>query len=247
MDRRSFLLTSAGLLTASALPARAEAPRFQYCLLKVGDSWGERRRALVRLSFEITRRCNIPIEASGRDATLRQVAEVGSPFLIISGKDRLPMPSADEASVLRLVLESGGILLFDDCSKQVNGPFYSSAVSFMQRVFPEQSGPQILPQDHAIYQSYYLLKQARGLLDKRDYLEGWTLGHRTPVLFSHNDLLGALEADQLGNWSRPMELGGGFRRELCFRLAINLTYYALTVNYKKDRAFPPIIERRRRQ
>ena len=29
-------------------------------------------------------------------------------------------------------------------------------------------------------------------------------------------------------------------------LGINLTYYALTLNYKKDRAFPPIIERRRR-
>jgi len=66
------------------------------------------------------------------------------------------------------------------------------------------------------------------------------------VFFSHNDLLGALEADPLGNWAYNMEMGGGFRRELSFRLAINMTYYALTLNYKKDRAFPPIIERRRR-
>ncbi len=105
----------------------------------------------------------------------------------------------------------------------------------------------LIPSDHSIYQSFYLLKEPRGRLDKKNYWEGWDQGRRTTAFFSHNDLLGAMDADRMGNWTFNMEIGGGFRRELCFRLAINLTYYALTLNYKKDRAFPPVIERRRRQ
>lgn len=245
MDRRSFLLTSAGLML-SGLPGRADTSRFQFCLLRVGKQWNERRRALVKLSFEITKRCNIPVESQARDAQLRQIADVSSPFFIISGQGAFPQPSIEEGRLMRLVLDAGGMLLFDDQSDSGDKAFYNSASRFMERVYPEQSQPNILPPDHAIYQSYYLLKQPRGRLNKKDYLEGWTRGHRTHVIFSHNDLLGAMEADQLGNWTRNMELGGGFRRELCFRLAINMTYYALTLNYKKDRAFPPIIERRRR-
>lgn len=115
----------------------------------------------------------------------------------------------------------------------------------MHRAFPEVE-PAVLPSDHSIYQSYYLLKEARGRTNKANYLTGWNYGIRTIAAFSHNDLLGAMEADRMGSWTHNMEIGGGFRRELCFRLGINITYYVLTVNYKKDRAFPPVIERRRR-
>lgn len=249
MERRTFLRNSLSLLGACALPgnlALASASRFQYCLLKHGSHWSERKRSLIKLSFEIQKRCNIPIESEGRDASLKQLADVGSPFFILSGKGAFEPPSLEEAGLLRLVLNAGGILLFDDMSPVGDKRFYDSASRFMNRVYPDYRTPEILPSDHAIYQSYYLLKQARGLLNKQDYMEGWTRNNRTTAFFSHNDLLGAMEADQMGNWRRNMELGGGFRRELCFRLAINLTYYALTLNYKKDRAFPPIIERRRR-
>ena len=174
------------------------------------------------------------------------MARVNSPFLIISGKGSFPKPTADQAGKLRLVLGGGGLLLFDDAGDGDDDAFYKSALEFMQTVYPEHGRPQVIPQDHAIYQSYYLLKKPRGRRNKKDYLEGWQRGTRTNVFFSHNDLLGAMEADPLGNWQHNMELGGGLRRELCFRLGINLTYYTLTLNYKKDRAFPPIIERSRR-
>jgi len=220
---------------------------FQYCLLKVGQEWDSRSRALIKLSFEIQKRCNIPVESKFATAGLDQVAEVNSPFFIISGQGAFPVPTVAQARDLRMILRSGGVLLFDDTSANDDSAFYQSAVAFMKKVLPDLPGPQVVPQDHAIYQSYYLLKEPRGRLNKTTYMEGWSLGGRTPVLFSHNDLLGAFEADKLGNWKHSMEIGGGMRRELCFRLGINLTYYVLTLNYKKDRAFPPIIERRRRQ
>ena len=147
---------------------------------------------------------------------------------------------------MRVLLGGGAMLLFDDTSPKGDDAFYKSSMAFMKRVLPEFARSAIIPQDHAVYQSYYLLKKPRGRSNKEDYLEGWNMGKRTQVFYSHNDLLGAMEADPLGNWAHNMELGGGLRRELCFRLGINMTYYTLTINYKKDRAFPPIIERRRR-
>lgn len=246
MKRRTFLAASAGLLLGPRLFAD-ETSRFQYCLLKVGKHWQERERALVKLSYEIRKRCNIPVETTAREILPNQISSVNSPFFIISGREAFPEPTVEHARMMRLVLGAGGILLFDDMSPEGDQAFYNSAVAYMQKVYPEMNGPAVIPNDHAVYQSYYLLKGARGRLNKKTYMEGWTRGHRTNAFFSHNDLLGAMEADKLGAWSHNMEIGGGFRRELCFRLGINMTYYALTLNYKKDRAFPPIIERRRRQ
>lgn len=251
MDRRSFLLSSAGLaLSPLVAPLMADSGgpgRFQYSLLKVGKHWKERERALVKLSFEVRKRCNIPIETNARQISLKDANKVGSPFFIISGKGSFPEPSVEDARLLRIALGAGGLLLIDDTSPKGDTKFYESAKAFMRKVYPEISSPGVIPRDHALYQSYYLLKEPRGRLNKEDYLEGWTVGHRTTTFFSHNDLLGAMEADQLGSWTHSMEIGGGFRRELCFRLGINMTYYILTLNYKKDRAFPPIIDRRRRQ
>ena len=250
MDRRSFLAAGAGLCGAALLPhawSAEKVSRFQMCLLKVGPHWNSRARALVKLSFEIQKRCNIPVETQFREAGLDQVTAVESPFFIISGDGAFAPPPVERARQLRLVLGAGGILLFDDFSAEGDQAFYNSARAFMKEVHPEVPGPAPLPADHALYQSYYLLEKPRGRLNKSDFLEGWGSEQRTTTFFSHNDLLGALEADRLGTWKHNMEIGGNFRRELCFRLGINMAYYALTINYKKDRAFPPIIERRRRQ
>lgn len=247
MDRRRFLLTGGALLSAACLPAFAEdGGAFQYCLLRLGDQWEARSRALVKLSFEVQKRCNIPIETKPSIVNFGQITKVNSPFFVISGGAAFKQPSAGDARAMRLVLNSGGILLFDDTSPRGDTGFYEASLKLMRKVYPELEGPGVLPRDHAVYQSYYLLKEPRGRLNKSDFLEGWTMGGRTRAFFSHNDLLGAMEADQLGSWRYNMEIGGGFRRELCFRLGINMTYYTLTLNYKKDRAFPPIIERRRR-
>lgn len=247
MDRRRFLITGSSLLAAACVPALADGSgAFQYSLLRLGDQWEDRRRALVKLSFEVQKRCNIPIETTPKIINMGQIAKVNSPFFVISGGSAFQQPGQGDARAMRLVLNSGGVLLFDDTSAAGDTAFYQAALTFMRKVYPELEGPLPLPRDHAVYQSYYLLKEPRGRLNKRDYLEGWTMGGRTRAFFSHNDLLGAMEADQLGSWRYNMEIGGGFRRELCFRLGINMTYYTLTLNYKKDRAFPPIIERRRR-
>lgn len=247
MKRRDVMKWLLTLPAAQLLAETDPTLQFQFCMLALGPDWNTRERALVKLCFEIQKRCNIPIENQARSCTINQVLDVGSPFFIVSGAQPLPEITTHQADLLRTALNAGGLLLFDCFADANDDRFYRSAIKMMQKVFPELGPPQKIPNDHTIFQSYYLLKEARGRTNRTNYLEGWTRGNRTLAFFSHNDLLGALETDSLGNWSNNMEIGGGFRRELCFRLAINLTYYTLTLNYKKDRAFPPVIERRRRQ
>lgn len=245
MKRRDFMALCACSTLASARPLERDL-RFRYTMIDVGTAWNQRQRSLRKLAFEIQNRCNIPIDPEFDVIALNQLAQVASPFLVVSGIGALPKMNPEQANTLRMTLRSGGFLLFDDQSPEGDSDFYESAIDVMASAFPELQVESI-PPDHSIYQSYYLLKEPRGRLNKKNYLEGWNQGIRTIAAFSHNDLLGAMEADRLGNWSLNMDIGGGFRRELCFRLAINLTYYVMTVNYKKDRAFPPVIERRRRQ
>lgn len=245
MRRRTLLSTLAALPAWSSLRATVgDRLAFQFALLNWGDSWNLRQRALVRLCFEIQKRCNIPIQREAQALAVEDFLKSPSPFVFLSGNGPLPSLDARQARDIRIGLQAGGLLVFDSFS--ADDSFQKSAYAFMERVFPEIP-PQRIPPDHTVFQSYYLLKEARGRLNRSPFLEGWTQGRRTYAFYSPNDLLGALETDQVGNWSHNMEIGGGFRRELCFRLAINLTYYALTLNYKKDRAFPPVIERRRRQ
>ena len=88
MERRTFLATLPGLFAAPALLADKESARFQYCMLKVGNEWSKRTRSLIKLSFEVQKRCNIPIESQFATTGLKQVARVNSPFLANAKGDR---------------------------------------------------------------------------------------------------------------------------------------------------------------
>lgn len=259
MKRRTFIELStktilAGMISGT-IPLKALTAEqmnlttldIQLGLVHLGASWNQRPRALLQLTSEIRERCNIPIKHAYKEVHLNQAVIMPTPILFLSGKDSFKPPDADLARQLRWILDSGGFLFFDDQEGRADSPFYRSACEMMAAVFPETPDPVALPDDHTLYQSYYLLKKPRGRLARADFLEGWPRGKFTPAMFSHNDLLGALESDRSGNWRYPLEIGGGLRRELCFRLGINLMYYTLTLNYKKDRAFPPVLQRRRRQ
>ena len=260
LKRREFLkVTSRAGLTvtvlssglASSLIASPEIHfehlEVQLALLRHGKDWNSRPRALIRLASEIRKRCNIPLQNIYTETGLEQIVDLPTPIIFFTGKEAFAPPSLEVAREIRWVLDAGGFLFFDDQEGRKDSPFYQSARKFMARVFPETPDPIALPDDHTVYQSYYLLKKPRGRLARADFLEGWQRGNVTPAIFSHNDLLGAFEADQSGIWRFNLEVGGGFSRELCFRLGINLLYYVLTINYKKDRAFPPVLKRRRRQ
>ncbi|MBW7941891.1 MAG: DUF4159 domain-containing protein, partial [Candidatus Kuenenia stuttgartiensis] len=80
---------------------------------------------------------------------------------------------------------------------------------------------------------------------EKTFLEGITLGNRTVIIYSHNDLGGAWAKDPLGTWEYEVIPGGERQREMAFRLGINIIIYALTGDYKQDQVHLPFIMKRR--
>src|SRR5207245_906964 len=69
---------------------------------------------------------------------------------------------------------------------------------------------------------------------------------RAAILFSTNDLLGALERDRFGTWKFDCEPDGESQREMAFRLATNIMMYATCLDYKADQVHIPFIMNKKR-
>ena len=105
----------------------------------------------------------------------------------------------------------------------------------LQRIFPGNDLKR-LPSGHAALRSYYLLRRVGGVRIASPNLEGISIGTSTPVIYCQNDLGGAWERDQLGNWTNPCTPGGEPQRKDAFHLGINLCDLSCTRRcYAHDR------------
>jgi hypothetical protein len=98
-----------------------------------------------------------------------------------------------------------------------------------------------------VYKSFYLLDRATGRRLEDADLHAIVLDGRVALILSRNDLLGAFDRDSFGGWTQAVSPGGDLQREMAVRLALNIAYYALCLDYKDDQVHAPfILERRRR-
>ena len=128
---------------------------------------------------------------------------------------------------------------------QNGGAFEKSARELLARVVPA-GRLQRVPRDHVLYKSFYLLDGPTGRSVARPDVEGIDIGGRLAVLYSPNDLLGALARDSLGTWEMEVVPGGEGQREKAVRLGVNLAMYALCLDYKEEQVHIPFIMKRRR-
>ncbi len=75
-------------------------------------------------------------------------------------------------------------------------------------------------------------------------LRGLWLGDRLVMVWSANDLLGALARDSLGQPLHPCEPGGEVQRAESQKLFVNIVMFALTGTYKTDAVHQPFLERK---
>ena len=253
MTRRKFmLLLSQGLITAGVLPASAQVKdpkekrpiQFVFARLKYrGGDWNPHPLAVTPLMEELMVRTSVEAADAPHDVTLNDRDLFTYPFLYITGKYEFEPFTAGEIEILRRFLSFGGFLLVDDALGQQGYGFDKTLRQEMQKVFPG-NGFKRLPAGHAAFRSYYLLRRIGGARLVNPNLEGITLGNSTPVIYCQNDLGGAWERDQLGNWTNPCTPGGEEQRRDAFHLGINLILYAMTENYKEDLIHVPFIRRR---
>ena len=110
--------------------------------------------------------------------------------------------------------------------------FDASVRRDIARLFPDRA-LKILPPNHTVFRSFYLIRTVGGVRIVNPYLEGVHVGDRTPLLYCQNGLGAAWERDYLGNWVSSCRPGGEPQRLEAFKLGVNCVLYALTVNYKQ--------------
>jgi hypothetical protein len=255
LDRREFLgaVSYALLLASGLLPrnARASHPRereraiqFVFAQIKYrGGDWNPHPLGVTPLMEELMQRTSVEASVMRHEVNLTEPDLFSYPFLYIAGKYDFEPFAQEEIEILRRFLSYGGFLLADDALGQPGYGFDRSLRREMKRIFQDKEFTR-LPSSHPAMRSFYLLRRVGGMRMVHPYLEGITLGSTTPVIYCQNDLAGAWERDQLGNWLNPCTPGGEEQRRDAFHLGINVILYAMTETYKDDLIHVPFIRRR---
>lgn len=254
MARRRLRLTRRGLGLAAFAGLSGVADRsfafgeegaFHPRLLLTGTQKPDRRRrtSLGRWSLEVVGRTSSPARLSPSTVRADGRALLAEPFAVWSG-GRGPEPlTAREVAWLQRYLSMGGILLVDD-EEPNDGSFLRGAKEQLARVLPDGS-PIPIGDENVVFRSFYLLRRATGRIQKEAKLEAVVRGGMTQIIYSPNDLLGALAREPGGGHPFEIVPGGEAQREQAVRLAVNVAMYVLCSNYKDDQVHAPFLMRRR--
>ncbi len=185
------------------------------------------------------------------DPTARVVDPEGAdlfawPWVSLVG-DRAFDPLSDAAVAnLRLYLRQGGFLFIDDASGLDRSDFDRSVRRDVARILPGLP-LSLIGSDHALYRSFFLLRAVSGRVIVRPSWEGVWVGSLTPILYSRNDLLGAIWGTHGGRVPKDVIPGGENQRREARKWGVNLALYALTLDYKRDAVHTEtLLERMRR-
>lgn len=247
LTRRALGLGAAACLLAPRREAWAfgEDGAFNPRVLLTGTRELERRRrsALARWSQEVVRRTSAPARLAPSTVRADAGELLGEPFAVWSGS-KAPEPLTQrEVTGLRRFLALGGVLLVDEQDPPV-GEFLRGAKEQLARVLPDGS-PISIGDENVVFRSFYLLRKAAGRLQKESKLEAIVRAGMVQVLYSPNDLLGALAREPGGGHPFEVSPGGETQREQAVRLAVNVAMYVLCSNYKDDQVHAPFLMRRR--
>ncbi len=251
--RRQALI--GGLASAALLGmrgrARAIGPgskfRFGQLQLGPGTSWNPRPTALRRLGWEIEKRTSIDVELEPSILTPTSDNLHATPFLYFAGQREVELPSTTGIEALRRFLTFGGFMLIDSAEGSTDGAFDGSVRKLINAIFPQPTKAlEVVPADHVVYKSFYLLDRPLGRLAIAPAMEAVIRDGRIVAAYVGNDLGGAWARDDFGNHDFTCEPGGENQRELAFRMGVNLAMYALCLDYKADQVHVPFIMKRRR-
>jgi hypothetical protein len=230
-------------------PVRALAfgsnSRFQPAMLKHKGAFDKRVSGLRRLAYELGHRTSVEVNLEVDTVSLTDKKLFETPMLCMCGDGAFPPFTQEETENLRRYLTYGG-MLFADASDASDGfGFDTSFRREMAAVFPKN--PLLaLPAKHVLYKTFFLLDTVPGRVLNKPQIEAITLQKRCAVIYSQNDILGALSRDPSGSFEFETSPGGSRQREMATRLAVNIAMYSLCLDYKDDAVHLPLIMNRRR-
>jgi hypothetical protein len=246
ISRRAWLGSlAAATATARFASALGPATHFHVAQLRYSGSWDPRTTAASVIAQEVRFRTSVDVEL---DRTVISATDTGLfryPFLLMAGDGRLRFEPA-ERQRLRSWIEAGGVLFIDNSGRaEPSEAFDGSVRAEVEGMFPDRPLQKIPPQ-HVLFRTFYVLDFPAGRAIHRTYLEGLFLDERLAVIYSQNDLLGALDREPLGGWSWDVTPGGETQREKAIRLAVNAVQYSLCLDYKDDQVHTDYLLHQRR-
>jgi len=248
LPRRQFLggLALAGLLcTSRTARALGDLSKFRLLRLRLPDLPDPRPSALRRLAWELERRTSLVTIPDPIELPLASPELFRYPLCVLSGDRGFAMPSEADTIRLRRYLTFGGCLLVDSAEGRTGGSFDESVRKLLARALPGDM-PRPVPADHVLWKSFYILHAVPGRVLASPTLEGIERDRRLVVIYSQNDLGGAMARDGFGRWEHDVVPGGDEQRERSFRFAVNVVMYALCLDYKTEQAHIDFIMRTRR-
>lgn len=232
---RAFCLALAfgALLSLWATAAHAvSASAVQLAWLKT-PAGPDPTTALETWSQEMRLRTSVAM--TGQPVALRpdDRAILRYPLLYLAGDRALPPLSDAAVALLRRHFSSGGTLIVDNVGRaEASAAFDASLRRELGRIIPQQLA-KVAP-GHVVFRTFYRLDRAVGRRADSHDLEGLRVGNHYAVLYTRNDLAGALQRQSLGGYALAVVPGGETQRELALRLVVNLAMYALCLDYKDD-------------
>jgi len=233
------------------------ASHFALAYVLTGDSELDElsRAGLTGLSQTLAARTTVePSAPVGVDLETADLSLLA--FLYWPVGDRQPLPSAQAYLRLNRFLRGGGMILFDSRDADLAGSSADASDDLRRLAGPLDMPPlQIVPRDHVLTRSFYLLDRLPGRFDGG---EVWVAADAapeggaavndgvSPVVIGGNAWAEAWAVDQRG---LPLfAVGSGFdgerQREIAHRFGVNLIMYVLTGNYKSDQIHVPALLQR---
>jgi hypothetical protein len=248
VGRRRFLagLASAGLLCFSRhARALGDLSKLRFVRLRLPGLPDPRPTALRRLAWEVERRTSLATIPDPLELPLASPDLFHYPLCLLSGDRGFAMPSDADTVRLRRYLTFGGCLLIDSAEGRAGGAFDESVRKLLARVLPGDM-PQRVPDDHVLWKSFYIVRGVPGRLLASPVLDCVERDRRLVVIYTQNDLGGAMARDGFGRWEHDVVPGGEEQRERAFRFAVNVVMYAFCLDYKTEQAHIDFIMRTRR-
>jgi len=207
-----------------------------------GESPGA--HGLRQLVWELTKRTSVEAEPETVAVDPADSGLYKTPFLLWSCKGAVADLDDRALANLRRFLVMGGFLWVDDPAAAPGGEFDRSIRFAIARLFPGRRLEEVQA-GHVVFKTFFLISRPAGRVATAG-LEGLSIDKRLAIVYTHGDLLGALAKDLYGGWEQVCEPGGEVQREESYRLAIDIVFYALCLDYKNDRVHLQFILKRRR-
>jgi hypothetical protein len=236
-SRRAVLGGAAVLALAGCRRAHAfGAPtRVDVAELQLSRGTLSRPNAWARLLLETVQTTSVECTARAVQLEPDDPELFAHPFAVLVGNGELPALSDAAREQLVRYLSYGGFLFVDDASGDPESPFDRSFRSLLLGILPTRP-LTVLGSEHSVFRSFFLLREPVGRVAAHCRLEGVSIGSMHPLIYSQDDVSGALDRREDGLDLHACVPGGEMQRREAVKLAINLVMYALTSNYKHDQA-----------